>query len=107
MKIVFVLENYFPNIGGVESLFKSLVESLAKEGNEITIVTSRITPESPLKEKEGNIFIRRMPFNNRYLFTVLGFFYALPYIRQCNLVHTTSYNAAIPAFLLLSSLGKK
>ncbi len=107
MSIVFVLENYFPNIGGVESLFKSLVESLAKEGHEITIITSRITPASPLKEKNGNITIRRMPFNNRYLFTILGFFYALPYIRQCHLVHTTSYNAAIPAFFAAKLFGKK
>ncbi len=107
MKIVFVLENYFPNIGGVESLFKSLVESLANEGHEITIVTSRITSESLLKEKKGNIFIRRMPFNNRYLFTILGFFYALPYIRQCHLVHTTSYNAAVPAFFAAKLFGKK
>lgn len=107
MKIVFVLENYFPNIGGVESLFKSLVDSLAKEGHEITIVTSRITPTSLLKEKKGNITIRRMPFSNRYLFTILGFFYALPYIRQCHLVHTTSYNAAIPAFFAAKLFGKK
>ncbi len=107
MRIVFVLENYFPNIGGVESLFKNLVESLAKQGHEITIITSRITPASPLKEKKGNIFIRRMPFNNRYLFTILGFFYALPYIRQCHLVHTTSYNAAIPAFFAAKLFGKK
>lgn len=107
MRIVFVLENYFPNIGGVESLFKSLVESLAQEGHDIIIVTSRITPDSLLKEKKGNIFIRRMPFNNRYLFTILGFFYALPYIRQCHLVHTTSYNAAVPAFFAAKLFGKK
>jgi len=107
MKIVFVLENYFPNIGGVESLFKSLVDALSKEGHEITIVTSRITPASPLKEKKGTITIRRMPFNNRYLFTFLGFFYALPYIRQCDLVHTTSYNAAIPAFFAAKFFRKK
>ncbi len=107
MKIAFVLENYFPNIGGVESLFKNLVESLAMQGHEITIITSRITPTSPLKEKKGNITIRRMPFNNRYLFTILGFFYALPYVRQCDLVHTTSYNAAIPAFFTAKLFGKK
>ncbi len=107
MKLVYVLENYYPNIGGVETLFKSLIESLAKEGHEITIVTSRITPDSPLKEKQGNIQIARMPFSNRYLFTFLGFFYVLPYIRSCDLVHTTSYNAAIPAFFAGKLFRKK
>lgn len=107
MKLVYVLEYYYPNIGGVETLFKSLIESLAREGHQITIVTSQITTDSPLKEKQGNIQIARMPFNNRYLFTFLGFFYILPYIRSCDLVHTTSYNAAIPAFFAGKLFGKK
>ena len=28
MKVLFVLEYYYPNIGGVEKLFKTLAESL-------------------------------------------------------------------------------
>lgn len=107
MRLVYVLEYYYPNIGGVETLFKSLIECLAKEGHQITIITSRVTPESPLKEKQGNIQIIRMPFNNRYLFTFLGFFYALPYIKHSQLVHTTSYNAAVPAFFGAVFFGKK
>ena len=107
MKIVYVLENYYPNIGGVETLFKSLIESLANEGHQITIITSRITPDSPLKEKKGNIQIVRMPFNNRYLFTFLGIFYILPYAKKCDLIHTTSYNAGIPAFFAGKLFGKK
>ena len=107
MKLAFVLENYFPNVGGVETLFKNLIDSLAQEGHQIHIVTSRITPDAPLKEKNGNIQITRMPFNNRYLFTFLGFFYAIRAIRSCDLVHTTSYNAAIPAFLVGKLFQKK
>ncbi len=107
MKIVYVLENYYPNIGGVETLFKSLIESLAKEGHQITIITSRITPDSPLKEKNGAIQISRMPFNNRYLFTFLGLFYIIPHLKNCDLVHTTSYNAGIPAFFASKLFGKK
>jgi len=107
MKLVYVLELYYPNIGGVETLFKNLIESLAKEGHQITIITSRISTDDPLREKHGNIQIIRMPFNNRYLFTFLGFFYVLPHVRSCDLVHTTSYNAAIPAFFAGKLFGKK
>jgi len=107
MRLVYVLEYYYPNIGGVETLFKSLIESLAKEGHQITIITSRINSNSPLKEKQGNIEIARMPFNNRYLFTFLGFFYILPYIKNSQLIHTTSYNAAIPAFFAAKLFRKK
>lgn len=107
MKLIYVLEYYYPNIGGVETLFKNLIESLAQEGHQITIITSQITKDTPLKERQGNIQITRMPFNNRYLFTFLGFFYILPHIRNCHLVHTTSYNAAIPAFLAAKFFRKK
>jgi len=107
MRLVYVLEYYYPNIGGVETLFKNLIESLAKEGHQITIITSQVNSDSPLKEKQGNIQINRMPFNNRYLFTFLGFFYILPYIRNSQLIHTTSYNAAIPAFFAAKLFRKK
>ena len=107
MRLVYVLEYYYPNIGGVETLFKSLIESLAKEGHQITIITSQVDSDSPLKEKQGNIQITRMPFNNRYLFTFLGFFYILPYIKNSQLIHTTSYNAAIPAFFAAKLFRKK
>lgn len=107
MRLVYVLEYYYPNIGGVETLFKSLIESLAKEGHQITIITSQVNSSSPLKEKQGNIQITRMPFNNRYLFTFLGFFYILPYIKNSQLIHTTSYNAAIPAFFAAKLFRKK
>ena len=39
MKILFVLENFYPNIGGVETLFKSLTEQLVREGHEVMVIT--------------------------------------------------------------------
>ena len=42
MKILFVLENYTPHIGGVEIVFKNLSEGLAKLGHDISIVTHRL-----------------------------------------------------------------
>ena len=40
MKILFVIENYPPHIGGVEALFKNLAEGLAKK-HEVTIITHK------------------------------------------------------------------
>jgi len=62
-RILFFLEYYYPNIGGVETLFKSLVDSLAAEGYQITILTARPYPTTPLKEVNGNISIFRIPVN--------------------------------------------
>ena len=49
MKIIFFLEYYYPNIGGVETLFKNLIDSLAQENHKITIITARPYPDSPLR----------------------------------------------------------
>ena len=99
MKILFVLENYYPNIGGVETLFKNLTEQLVKKGFEITVVTNRFSKDLAKQETINNVKIIRLPFYNRYLFTFLAFFPLLKYAKENQLIHTTSYNAAFPAYL--------
>ena len=107
MKILFFLEYYYPNIGGVETLFKNLIDNLAQENHKITIITARPYPDSPLKEKDGNITIIRIPVRSRYIFTFLGFFYLIRHISKGDFIHTTSYNAAIPAFFAGKLFSKK
>ena len=34
MKILFVLDQYYPHVGGVETLFQNLAENLVKKGND-------------------------------------------------------------------------
>lgn len=100
MKILFVLENYYPKIGGVETLFKQLVDELAKEtGNQVFIVTTAAEGVSRREVVDGNIHIYRLRIWNRYLFTLLALWPILKLARHCDVVHTTSYNAALPAFL--------
>ena len=101
MKILFVLENHYPKIGGVETLFKDLTDSLAEEGHTITVLTNR-SPSDKLKAKESyhpNITILRKTFYNRYLFTFFAWIPALFLARKHDFIHTTSYNAALPAYI--------
>ena len=107
MKILFVLENYYPNIGGVETLFKNLVEHLVKEGHQVTVITTRPDDQAPKKEIKGSLKIYRIPFPNRYFFTFFGIFPILRHIRQYDIVHTTSYNAGVPAFFAAKLFRKK
>ena len=100
MRILFVLEYYFPHVGGVETLFKSLVDKLDQKGHQITILTNRFDPALPKKEKQGsNTTIHRYKFFNRYLFTFLAFWPAIRLARSADVIHTTSYNAALPAWI--------
>ena len=106
MKILFVLENYYPNVGGLETLFKTLVEKLVAAGHEITIITTKPFAGLPFKEEIGNIKIIRLPFG-RYSYTFLGFIPILFYIRKMDIIQTTSYNAGIPAILAGKIFRKK
>lgn len=99
LKILFVLENYFPNIGGVETLFRSLNERLQAEGVFTTVITNRLSSEHPSQEKNERSSIHRYRFHNRYLFTALAIFPIIRQAAKADIVHTTSYNAALPAFL--------
>ncbi len=98
MKILFVLENFYPKIGGVETLFYNLANELANRGHRIVIVTSGLELDNVRSEElRDGITIKRLRSSNRYLFTILSLPLIIKYARQCDLIHTTSYNAGFPS----------
>jgi len=99
MKLLFILELFYPNIGGNEKLFLGIGEALVKHGHEVTVVTSRFQKELPAKEFLNGIRIIRIPLRNRFIFTFFGLFWVFKYAAAADLIHTTSYNAAVPAWL--------
>jgi len=99
MKILFVLENYYPHIGGVETLFHSLAHKLSDQNHQVVILTTLKSKHDPTYEKIGNVQIYRKNYFNRYIFTFFAFFAAFRLAKDCDLIHTTSYNAAFPAWL--------
>lgn len=107
MTILFVLENYFPNIGGVETLFKSLAEQLSRQGHQVIVLTTQLEKKDPRLETKDNITIVRYPFKNRYFFTFFAIFPILKWLSKVDIVHTTSYNAGLPAFFAAKIRRKK
>ncbi len=101
MKVLFVIEYYIPHIGGVEIVFKNLCEGLAARGHDITVVTLR-TGNTPSFEVINGVKVSRVKTparGDRYWFS----FFAIPEVlriaHQADLVHTTTYNGAFPAWL--------
>ncbi len=107
MKILFVLENYYPHIGGVETLFKNLAEALSKQNHEVVVLTTLKNAKDSRIEQLDNITVYRKKYFNRYFFTFFAFFAAFRLSKSCDLIHTTSYNAALPAWLAGKLRGKK
>jgi len=105
--VLFILEYYHPHLGGVETLFKSLVDQLAAQDYKITIVTNRYDKRLAKEEQDGDVTIKRFRFYNRYLFTFLAWIPAFKFARQVDIIHTTSYNAAVPARIVAKLTGTK
>ena len=51
MRILFVLEHFYPYIGGVEQLFWQLSKSLVARGHEVKVITTRF--DKKLSKTQG------------------------------------------------------
>ena len=105
-KILFVLENYYPNIGGVEKLFKCLSDKLIQNKFSATVITTKTDDSSPKYEKINTIEIFRYNFLSRYLFSFLAIAPIFRKLKNVDFIHTTSYNAGLPA-IIVGVLRKK
>ena len=123
MRVLFVLEHYYPHIGGVEKLFQGLAEALAKEGHDVTVVTTRHRRGLPELQRLNGVKVIRLRVKDRFGFTVLGIPAIVRLARRADvqfsdpyragrygaldLIHTTSYNAAVPAYIAARIRKKK
>ncbi len=99
MNILFVLEYYYPHIGGVEVLFQTLAEGLVKKGHDVTVFTTLVSNSKRYEEYNGVKIVRKKVFfNSRMLFSFVSFFDVLNLSRKFDIIHTTTYNASLPAF---------
>jgi glycosyltransferase involved in cell wall biosynthesis len=99
MKILFVLEHFHPYIGGVEYLFYYLGKSLVAENIEISIVTTRFDNDLPEYEEIEGMKIHRVNCKNRFLFLILSLPKLFRLSKNVDIIHTSTYTAAFPAFL--------
>ena len=107
MNILFVLENYYPHIGGVEVLFKNLAEGLVRSGNNITVVTHLINGTKKFEIING-VKIYRVPcFDSRYLFTFKSILLVIKLAKKADIIQTTTFNGAFPAWLASKITKKK
>jgi glycosyltransferase involved in cell wall biosynthesis len=108
VKLLFVLDNFYPNVGGAETLFFNLTRQLASQ-HQVVVITSR--PKDSLQEEivDGVRVIRvnTPKMGRRYWFTVLALPSILKAIGGVKIVHTTTYNAALPAWVAAKLTGRQ
>lgn len=99
MKILFICENYLPHYGGAEVVFKNLAERFVEQGETVKLLTQQLK-KTKKKEIIGGVQIQRVfSFFSRYLFTFLAIPSAIKLARKCDLIQTTTFNGAFPAWL--------
>lgn len=107
MKILFVLDQHIPFVGGAERFFQLLTERLVTRGDEVTVVTRLHEKGLPRRQRINGVEIVRVGCANRYLFMI----WCLPaVIRQAlksDLIHTGTFTAALPAWIVGQILRKK
>lgn len=108
-KILFVTEYYPPHIGGVEVVFSALARGLVKRGYECRIITCDVPRgEKYVEDKGVKVHRVRVPSKaDRYWFSFLAIPSVLRLARQADLVHTTTFTGAVPAWLASKLLRKK
>ncbi len=107
MKILFVLEHYHPYIGGAEKLFRQLAESLAAESNEICVITTQFDHNLKQEEILNQVEIKRIDCKNRFQFTYKVLPSLLKESKKFDFIHTTTYTAALPAWIAAKINRKK
>lgn len=106
MKILFVLDNYAPYIGGAETMFQKLAEGLAARGHNIKVVCPWIIKGTPFREQLNGVEIYRCKSGGRYLYTLFSVILIWYLAAGVDIIHTTTYNAA-PGAWLVAKLKRK
>lgn len=99
MKILFVVEHFYPYVGGAEELFLNLTVSLVEAGHNVSVVTTKHDASVKKSEIYKGVQITRVNCYNRFLFTVFSLPEIFRHAKDADCIHTTSYNSAIPAFV--------
>ncbi|TKJ17308.1 hypothetical protein CEE44_02110 [Candidatus Woesearchaeota archaeon B3_Woes] len=107
MNVLFILENYLPHIGGVEIIFQNLTEGLVKLGHNVSIVTHRLKGTKKFEIINGVKIYRVNCFHSRYWFTFFSILQSFKLGKKTDIIHTTTFNGAFPAWFVSKLLRKK
>lgn len=109
MRIVYAIENYYPHIGGVETVFQEVAEGMVRMGYTCAIVTSRV-PGASTHETLHGVEVYRVwtpPFARRYWYTLCCLPRLIREAKKAHVIHTTTYNAAPAAWIAGKVTRKK
>ncbi len=88
-------------------MFKNIAEGFAKDGNEVVLVTRRLPGTKKYETINGVNVHRVRSFNTRYLFSFSAIPTVLRLAKEADVIQTTTFNGAPPAWLAAKIRKKK
>ncbi|HMY80353.1 MAG TPA: glycosyltransferase family 4 protein [Candidatus Absconditabacterales bacterium] len=101
LHILFILDHFFPYIGGGEVLFWELTRGLVRSGHKVTVITSHFDQTLSKHETIEGVEVIRVG-KNRIGFQLLGAIKAINYCKKyhIDIIHGTSFFGLIPAWIV-------
>jgi len=110
MRILFVVEHYFPRIGGIQVVVEEIAERLVKMGHKVHVITRKL-PDTKIYEEINGVMVHRVSVpkkGGRYWFDS---FFSIPKIlkigKECDIIHSADYVNAFPPWFASKLLKKK
>lgn len=105
--ILLITDFYAPHIGGVEKLFSSLNENLANNHSKVTCITWLYDKKLPKREHINQVEVIRVWAPGRLFFALFGLPTMIKHARKASLIHTSTYSAAVGAWVAAKITRKK
>ncbi len=102
--LLFVVDRYFPHVGGAEVVYQKIAEFLVRQGWQVEVVTT----SHPDREKEtmiNGVHVTSVG-RSRYAFTFAAFPMVWRLAREATIIQTATYNGA-PVSWLVAKLRHK
>lgn len=106
MNVLFILDLFKPHVWGVEVLFDNMINGLLEQGHSVKVLTSKFKPDIPSYERVSEHYEIYRVGHNRYDFMFYCLSKGVKLAKWADIIHTTTYNAAIPASII-GKLAKK
>lgn len=106
MKILYILDYFYPHIGGAEKMFFELCDELSKKGIEIKVATSRIDNKS-IRLINKNFSIYYFDWKKIFGHPIIKQKDLMRFEKWPDIIHTATYTSAYFAYKFAKKINKK
>ncbi|MBI4836201.1 MAG: glycosyltransferase family 4 protein [Candidatus Abawacabacteria bacterium] len=95
MKIVLIVDYYYPAVGGAETLYQKLAESLAKD-HQVVVITQEVH-QAASEEVYNRVHVYRVSTWHRALFPYQAFSVAKRLVKDADIIQAATYSSGVLA----------